>query len=166
MRLSRFAAVILGGLVLAGTAIAAATLVTPGKALAQAGEVTPLGLTGRKVVFGAGVSPAECRVKLWSISKASLTTFGVPKSPSCTIETSTGTGIAAVSVSLTRTVWVAYTGGNIREWSLFTATPSAPKPLRLRFTARNVDGPVPIVLGQGTSQGVPYAVNREIVLSR
>ena len=60
-------------------------------------------------------------------------------------------------------MWLAYGGGNIREWSLYTATPKSAKPLRLRFAARNVDGPAPIVLGPGTPVGVPYAVNREIV---
>jgi hypothetical protein len=79
------------------------------------------------------------------------------------VETSTGTGIAAVSVATTRVVWLAYTGGNIREWSLFTARVPGAKPLRLRFTSRSVDGPAPIVVGQGTPQGIPYAVNREVV---
>jgi hypothetical protein len=102
-------------------------------------------------------------VKLWSISKGIAATFQLPIGFSCTIETSTGTGIASVSVASERVVWLAYTGGNIREWALFTARPASAKPLRLRFVARNVDGPAPIVVGQGTPAGIPYAVNREIV---
>ena len=160
---SRLAAAILGGLALAGAAVAGSQLVTPGRTLTQAAEVTPLGLTGRTLAFGTGVSPAECRVKLWSLSKGAVTTFGLPKSPSCTIETSTGSGVFSVAVASTRAVWLAYTGGNIREWSLFTASAANPKPQRLRFTARNVDGPAPIVVGAGTPAGIPYAVNREVV---
>ena len=163
VRPSRFAAVILGGLALVSAGGAATRLVTPGRSLTQAGEVVPLAMTGRAIAFGVGVSPTECRVKLWSITKGAVTTFGLPKTPSCTIETSTGSGIFALSLASTRVVWLAYTGGNIREWSLLTATPASAKPQRLRFTARNVDGPAPIVLGPGTPQGIPYAVNREIV---
>ncbi len=137
--------------------------VTPTRTLPQAQAVTPLGLTGRRVVFGVGVSPAECTVKLWSIAKRSVTRFANPKNPSCTVETSTGTGIAAVSVATSRVAWIAYIGGNIREWSLFTSRTPGARPLRLRFTARDVMGPQPIVLGQGTAQGIPYAVNRELV---
>jgi hypothetical protein len=155
--------VILCGLVVAGGAVAATAVVSPARTVPQAAQVTPLGLTGRRVVFGVGVSPAECRVRSWSISKGSVATLGVPRTPSCTIETSTGTGIATVSVAASRVVWLAYGGGNIREWSLFTATPANPRPQRLRFAARNVDGPAPIVVGPGTALGVPYAVNREVV---
>jgi hypothetical protein len=161
---SRSAAVILvAGLALVVTA-AASAVVTPGKTLTQPGAVTPLALTGRKVAFGMGVSPAECRVKLWSIGKGSVATLPQPPlGASCTVETSTGTGIASVSLATERVVWLAYGGGNIREWSLFTATPKSARPLRLRFTSRGVDGPAPIVVGPGTPTGIPYAVNREIV---
>jgi hypothetical protein len=163
VRRSPIAAVILGGLALALPALAATALVTPARVLAQPEPVTPLGLTQRRIAFGAGVSPGECRVRLWTIGKGSVTTFGLPRSPSCTVETSTGTGIHTVAVASTRVAWLAYTGGNTREWSLFTARVPGAKPLRLRFAARSVDGPAPIVLGQGTLQGIPYAVNRELV---
>lgn len=164
VRLSRFAAVILGGLALAAPAVAAAALVTPVRTLEQPDPVTHIGLTGRTITFATGVSPSECRVKVWSVGKGSVSTFGLPKTPSCTVETSTGSGIAGVSVAAGRAVWLAYTGGNVREWSLFTARVPGAKPLRLRFAARNVDGRPPIVLGPGLAHAVPYAVNREIVL--
>ena len=162
VRPSRFVAVILGGLALVSAAVAGTRLATPGRSLTQAGEIVPLALTGRKIAFGVGVSPAECRVKLWSITKGSVT-FGLPKTPSCTIETSTGSGVFAVSVASTRVVWLAYTGGNIREWFLFTATAEKPTPKRLRFVSADVDGPAPVVLGPGTALGIPYAVRRQVV---
>jgi hypothetical protein len=160
---SPFVAVVLAGLALAGSAVAASSVVSPGKSLSQPGTVTPLALTGRTAAFAVGVSPAECRVKRWAVGTGTVTTFGLAVSPSCTIETSTGTGIASVSVATNRVAWLAYTGGNIREWSLFTARLPGAKPLRLRFVARGVDGPAPIVLGPGTPQGIPYAVGPEVV---
>ena len=163
MRASPFVAVVLAGLAVAGSAVAAAAVVRPGKTLGRPGVVTPLALTGRTTAFGVGVSPAECHVERWSVGKGTLTTFALPRSPSCTIETSTGTGIASISLATSRVVWLAYTGGNIREWSLFTARVPGAKPLRLRFVARSVDGPAPIVLGPGTAQGIPYAVGREVI---
>lgn len=163
MRRSPFAGPILAALVLAGAAAATTSVVAPARTLPQASQVTPLGLTGRRVAFGVGVSPDECRVKLWSVSANAVTPFGVRANPTCTISTSTGSGIDSVSVASTRVAWVAHTGGNIREWSLLTASVQSPKPVRLRFVARGVDGPRPIVLGPGTPEGIPYAVGREIV---
>jgi hypothetical protein len=76
-------------------------------------------------------------------------------------------GRAAVSIAGSRVLWLHYTGGNIREWSLFTATASAPSPLRLRSVARDVDAAAPIVLGEGDSRAgalLPYAVDRRVVV--
>lgn len=145
---------------LASTA-AAATALTPSRVLVARGNVTALDLTGRTVVVATGVSPKPCAVLLWRTWKQSA--IRVAPGVDCTIETSTGVGIAAVSAAADRVVWLAYAGGNTREWSLFTATPSARRPLRLRFSARSVDGPPPIVLGPGTAEGIPYGVNRELV---
>ena len=66
-------------------------------------------------------------------------------------QTSTGTGIAGIESSAARVLWLSYTGGNTREWSLYTATTSARKGRLLRFVARDVDGPPGIVLGRSRS---------------
>jgi hypothetical protein len=80
-------------------------------------------------------------------------------------QVSTGRGIASVSVAGTRVVWLAFAGGNIREWSLLTATATRPKPRLLRFSARDVDLPSPIVLGSGGSV-IPYVLGRSVVALR
>jgi hypothetical protein len=66
------------------------------------------------------------------------------------VQTSTGTAIAGLSLAGTRALWVHYGGGNIREWTVWTATGSkTSSPKRLAFVARDVDGPAPVVLGDG-----------------
>lgn len=163
MRRSPLTGPILAALVLVSTAAGASAVVAPGRVLPQHAVVTPLALTGRTVAFGVGTSPAECRVRLWSISARAVTSFGAPRSHTCTVSTSTGSGVAAVSVATRRVAWLAYAGGNVREWSLFTASRRNPTPVRLRFAARSADALPPIVLGPGTRDGIPYAVGREVV---
>jgi hypothetical protein len=76
---------------------------------------------------------------------------------------STGQGVWDVAVATNRLLWITYGGGNIREWTLWTATTTRRTPRQVRFVARDVDAPPPIVVGPGTSYAVPYAVGREIV---
>ena len=61
-----------------------------------------------------------------------------------------------------RALWITYGGGNIRDWQLWTATPTRKTPRQLRFASRDVDEPAPIVVGPGTSEGVPFAVDRDV----
>jgi hypothetical protein len=88
--------------------------------------------------------------------------------PSCP-RTSTGSGIAAVSLAGRRVLWLHYTGGNIREWSLWTRTPSS-RPRRIAFILWDVDAPPPIVLGEGDASRfgdlLPYAIGHEVVVLR
>lgn len=88
--------------------------------------------------------------------------------PSCP-RTSTGSGIAAVSLAGPRVLWLHFTGGNIREWSLWTRTPSS-RPRRIAFILQDVDAPPPIVLGEGDASRfgdlLPYAIGREVVVLR
>jgi hypothetical protein len=88
--------------------------------------------------------------------------------PSCP-RTSTGSGIAAVSLAGPRVLWLHFTGGNIREWSLWTRTPSS-RARRIAFILQDVDAPPPIVLGEGDVSRfgdlLPYAIGREVVVLR
>jgi hypothetical protein len=120
------------------------------------------------LAYATGRTARDCdRVYIWN--RATRRTVRLPRPTSCE-QTSTGTGIAALSLAGNRVLWLYFTGGNIREWSLFTATTSAPRPRRLRFVARDVDEPAPIVLGEGDTSRfgglLPYAVDREVIVLR
>jgi hypothetical protein len=111
---------------------------------------------GDRIAYAAG-----CEVRLVRPA-ARLARHACPR-------TSTGSGIAALSLAGTRVLWLHYTGGNIREWSLWTATPAS-RPRRLRFVARDVDAAPPIVLGEGDASRLgellPYAVGPHVVVLR
>ena len=132
------------------------------------GPVQGLAFDSPLVAFAAGRSRRDCdRVRIWSRSTGR--TVRLERTTSCE-RTSTGTGVAAVSIAGNRVLWLHFTGGNIREWSLFTATTTARRPRRLRFVARDVDSVAPIVLGEGDATRfgdlLPYAVDREVVVLR
>ena len=54
--------------------------------------------------------------------------------------------------------------GNTTEWTLWTATPTAPAPRQVYFTSADANDPAPIVLGNGGEGGIPYAVGADIVV--
>src|SRR5207248_2823807 len=60
----------------------------------------------------------------------------------------------------------SYVGGNIREWSLLTATATRPQPRLLRFVARDVELGAPILLGRASASLLPYIVGRVVVALR
>jgi hypothetical protein len=104
----------------------------------------------------------ECaRIGLWYTATNRRFVFDAKEQ--CIEEASTGQGVWEVALARDRLLWATYAGGNIREWSLWTATTTRPKPRQLRFVARDVDDPPPIVVGTGTVDGVPYAVDRTVV---
>src|SRR5215211_1192605 len=104
-----------------------------GRSVAAPGPVTALAFDGTRVAYASGRSRGDCdRVRIWNLGTGRVAALG--RRTSCA-EGSTGTGIAAVSVAGPRVLWLHYTGGNTRDWSLFTATDPSPRPPRLRFVA-------------------------------
>ena len=59
-------------------------------------------------------------------------------------------------------LWLAYTGGNLRDWILYTATPTRPTERQLEFKEVDVDAPPPIVLGTGSEWVLPYAIGSTV----
>jgi len=98
---------------------------------------------------------------LWQPAFRRRSVFSVPGPCPAT---STGRGVAAVSVSGNRIAFLSYVGGNTREWRLWTATFTAKRPLLLRAASADADSPPPILLGNGGEDGIPYAVGRQIVV--
>jgi hypothetical protein len=124
-------------------------------------SVTALDMSGQAVATATAWSPSHCEsVDLWSPDVNAGYTF---QAPGPCPRTSTGRGIASVAMSYNRVLWLAYAGGNTRDWTLWTATPRARRPLKLRFASAPVDAPAPIVLGSGDEYGTPYAVGADVV---
>ena len=130
--------------------------------------VGTLELDGARIAYATGRSAQDCnRVFVWNLATRGVSKLG--RRTHCE-QTSTGNEIAAVSIAGTRVLWLHYAGGNIRDWSLWTATTTKPSPIRLRLVSRDVDAPAPIVIGQGDSSRLgdllPYAVDRTVVALR
>jgi hypothetical protein len=153
------ALLVAGGL--AGAALAARTVTAPA-------TVSAVAFDGVRVAFSAGFGGRDCdRVRLWNVSTRGVSRLG--RGTPC-VQTSTGTAVATVAVAGARALWLHHAGGNIREWTLWTASGSRPAPKRLRFVARDVDAPPPIVVGNGDTSRfgdlLPYAVDRSVIALR
>jgi hypothetical protein len=124
--------------------------------------VTALDETAASVATAVAWTPRSCEaVVLWQPDTFARRTF---RAPGPCPQTSTGRGIAAVATVFERVVWLAYAGGNSRDWTLWTATPTARTARRLRFATADVDAPQPIVLGNGGEQGIPYAAGADVIV--
>jgi hypothetical protein len=148
--------------VLATGVVSAAVL--PYRTVSASLPVRDLALAGSSVAYVADAGPTRlrcARIGLWYPVSGQRYSFDAKEQ--CLELASTGQGVWDVAVAKTRVLWISYAGGNIREWTLWTATTTRRTPRRLRFVARDVDAPAPVVLGPGTAEGVPYAVDRQIV---
>jgi hypothetical protein len=147
------------------TSLSLASGAAPPRAITAAAPVTGLAADGQLVGFAVGRRGRDCfRVELWNRTTGSVKRLGKPRP--CGPETSTGQGLVGPVIAANRALWLTYTGGNIREWMLWTATTTRRTPRRLAFVARDVDSPPPIVLGAGDSEILPYAVDRRVVALR
>jgi hypothetical protein len=151
-----FAAAAVIALALAGSAGA---LLTPGRQVATPAPVTALSVTGHAVVYAVGRTRANCgSVALWNSATQARRIFGSRTILGCEEGPSGGFGIPSVATTGTRVFWLTGIGGNTTDWQLWTATPTRPTARRLAFASSDTDGRPAIVLGAGTSEGVPYAV--------
>jgi hypothetical protein len=149
-------------LTLLGSAATARAVNAPGRSQTRAAPITDLALTHASIAFAVAATARDCdHVELWNPDSGGTWRFG--RARPCGDVTSTGSGIWDVAVSSSRVVWLEYTGGNIRDWILKSATITRKTPRRLRFVSRDVDAAAPIVLGQGAPDGIPYAVDRRVV---
>jgi hypothetical protein len=144
----------------------AAAVVSAVAAFTAPAPVRALALDAPLLAYATGRSAGDCdRVSIRNLDTARVVRLG--RTTSCE-QTSTGTGIASVSIAGNRVLWLHFAGGNIREWSLYTATTTATRPRRLRFVARDVDAAPPIVLGEGDTSRfgdlLPYAVDRQLIV--
>jgi len=152
-------------LLLACAAVAALALGVAGGASARdidaKGTVVSFATVGVDVAFAARVRPDCYEVRVWDTADRGVRRYA----SHCFGSTSTGSGVAGVTVSDGRALWLTFTGGNIREWSLWTKSRTSTA-RRIRFVARDVDAATPIVLGSAWEGSLPYAVDRTIVVLR
>ena len=146
-------------------AAASAAIAAAPRHVAAPAPVTALAMDGRRVAYASDRSIIDCdRIRVWNLTTRAVTRLG--RTMPCD-EGSTGTGIATVSIAGNRVLWLHYTGGNIREWRLFTATTTRRMPRQLAFEPRDVDGPAPLVVGPGDASRfgdiLPYALDRTVV---
>jgi hypothetical protein len=148
-------------LVTAGGALA---VQSPGRTIVRGGPVRLVALNHASLAFMVARTAADCdHVELWNTNTRGTWRFG--KRRPCENLGSTGTGISAVGVSGNRALWIRYTGGNLRDWQLLTATTTRKTPKQLRFVEQDVDLPSPFAIGDSTAGlGIPYASGKEVVL--
>jgi hypothetical protein len=165
----RRAALLASAAALAAAALVAgaSALTKPGRTRTEHAPIVALSVAGRSVTYAVAdnANNTDCsHVYQWHVEGGTVGKwrFGKPTNEPCIQGTSTGDGISAVAMSLQRSLWIQYAGGNLRDWQLFTATRTSTKPKQLAFVEQDVDLPSPIVIGQGTQQGVPYAVKNAV----
>ena len=146
------------------TASGALALLGPGRTIVRNGQVRLVALNHASFAFMVARTRSDCdHVELWNTETRGVWRFGKPGA--CTNLGSTGTGISALGVTGNRALWVRYTGGNLRDWQLLTATTTQRTPKQLRFVEQDVDLPSPFAIGDSTGRlGIPYAAGRQVVL--
>jgi hypothetical protein len=123
------------------------------------GSVAALAAVGTEVALAARVRPGCFEIRVWETADRGVRRYA----NHCFEETSTGSGVAAVTAADGRALWLTFTGGNIREWSLWTKSRTS-RAKRIRFVARDVDAPPPVVVGSAWEGSLPYAIDRTIVV--
>ena len=128
------------------------------------GRVLALARSGMNVAFLSGPYKGHCgpHVELWDLVTGGVRKLGRHTDEFCSEGPSTGSGVTDIAVANDRVLWLAYTGGNLRDWILYTATPTRPAERQLEFKEVDVDAPPPIVVGTGSEWVLPYAVGSTV----
>ena len=141
-----------------GLALALAAAATARERQA-AGPLSAVSIAGTEVGYADEYAGGCHEVRLWDVATRADRRLATH----CFGSTSTGSGVGGVIATGGRALWLTYTGGNIREWSLWTKGGTA-KTKRIAFLPADVDGPAPVVLGRVWEGSLPYATGRTIVV--
>jgi hypothetical protein len=161
MRALALPAVFLGFASIASAAAADRTVTSPG-------QVRALARSGYSAAFLSGPYGGHCGsgVLLWSLVTGGVYRLGRHPDALCKEGPSTGSGITDIAVAGNRAIWLAYAGGNLRDWILETATATRPTERRLEFREVDVDAPPPIVLGVASELVMPYSIGSTVKVLR
>jgi hypothetical protein len=107
---------------------------------------------GLNVAFLSRPYRSHCgpHVEFWDLVTGGVHKLGRHTDAFCSESPSTGSGVTDLAVANDRVAWLAYTGGHLRDWILYTATPTLPTGRQLELREVDVDAPPPIVLGTGS----------------
>jgi hypothetical protein len=152
----RLLALVAVALVTAGGATSARAdkvVTSPGKVLALARSQSSAAW-----ISAPGKSHCGSTVYLWTVLNDKTYTVGTSNEALC----GGGSGVTDLAVAGNRVVWLAYDGGNRREWHLYTATSVSSSRRELeRATPQNSSQP-PIVLGVASSSVIPYSIGSTV----
>ena len=157
MRVTALLAGILATAAVASAASADRTVTSPG-------TVQALARSGYSVAFLSGPYPGHCgpHVRLWNLVNGGVYRLGRHTDDVCREGPSTGSGITDIAVAGNRVLWLAYAGGNFREWTLYTATTTRPTERQLEFRPVDVDLPSPIRVGVASERVLPYSIGSTV----
>jgi hypothetical protein len=143
-------------------AAGAAPAAVADRSIVAPGGVVGLARSGPSVAFVSGPYAGHCgdRVWLWALATRGVKPLGRHPDVVCAQRPVGGSGISSVSVAGNRVLWLFHAGGNLTDWAVYTATTTRPLERRLEFEEVDVDAPPPIVLGDGSSRVLPYAVDK------
>jgi hypothetical protein len=155
-------ALVPGAVLLVGAAAASAA--APDRTVTSPGPVRALARSGSSVAFLSGPYAGRCgpHVELWSLVTRGVHRLGRHTDLLCRQEPSTGSGVTDIAVAGNRVIWLAYAGGNLRDWLLETATTTRPTERTLELREVDVAAPPPIVLGVASEQVMPYSVGSTV----
>jgi hypothetical protein len=122
------------------------------------GPVGAVGAAGADVAYAVEYRPRCHEIRAWNVA----TRADRKVASHCFQDTSTGSGVAGVATTQGRSLWLTYTGGNYREWSLWTRGGTA-RLRRIAFEAALVEDPAPVVLGRPWEGALPYAIGRTVI---
>jgi hypothetical protein len=123
-----------------------------------AGPLSAVAVAASEVSYADEYATRCHEIRLWDVGTRADRRLATH----CFASTSTGSGVAGVAATGGRALWLTYTGGNIREWSLWTK--GGAKAKRIQFLTADVDGPPPVVLGEVWEGSLPYAVGRTVIV--
>ena len=147
---------------LLATATGAWALQAPGRTQVRSAPITAIALTHASIAFAVGTTRTDCEhVELWNPDTFGTYRFG-RRHPCGDLPLLHGIG--PIGVGSRRVVWVSFAGGNLTDWQLWTATTTRKTPRRLAFVERDTMDAPAMVVGDGSFDAIPYAVETEITL--
>ena len=134
--------------------------------MTTAGALVGISADGNRLAYVDAASNGDCGgVRIWTVSTRETQRLN-GKSWCPGVQTSTGTGLVGPALAGSRALWLTYTGGNDRDWTLWTSTAGATSPKQIRTVTRDADDQPPVVLGPGDQNLLPYGFDTQVVVLR